>query len=303
MYTKIHRDNAQVGNILCMMPRCFLGKVVTEQRRCSFEHDIHLNWNVRNYLLRFSSYLRGSPVVCADGDYPFSNIHVTPRISSSISRSARCRVDGSTQVCFLPKVAGGRVLPSAAATRLEEPGTLLCSLDVAFLVGGGLAGSPRRKALDALPPHSRELPRCAFESECGNSRGGTRSTGRLVQPRRHEVDAKTLRHGVVACVVIVLVVVVFCCYCLFLTAALWWEGFVARLAATRRAQSADCLSESPRCVRAVASWASSSLTSTRTERAAALWHWTGFVFCLFFSFMFFFSFPKTAGSLTLLHIV
>lgn len=64
----------------------------------------------------------------------------------------------------------------------------------------GLAGSPRRRAFEAQSQHSREPPRCAFESECGTCRGATRSTGRLVH-RRHEVDAKTLRHGAVALLV------------------------------------------------------------------------------------------------------
>lgn len=107
------------------------------------------------------------------------------------------RVDGSTQVCLLPKVRADASSPPAA--QLEWSGTLLRSLGVALLVGG-LAGSPRRKAVDAQSPHSRERPRCVSESECGTSRGAPRSPGRLVH-RRHEADANTQRHGSVCLLV------------------------------------------------------------------------------------------------------
>lgn len=71
-----------------------------------------------------SSYLRASPVVCADGYYPFSNIHVTPRISPSITRSARRRVDGRSpvQVCLLPKVrADASLLPRLTGGNSNSP--------------------------------------------------------------------------------------------------------------------------------------------------------------------------------------
>lgn len=56
-----------------------------------------------------SSYLSASPVVCADGDYPFSSIHVTPRISSSITRSARVEWTARHKFASFPKC--GRTRP------------------------------------------------------------------------------------------------------------------------------------------------------------------------------------------------
>lgn len=147
-----------------------------------------------------SSYLSASPVVCADGDYPFSSIHVTPRISSSITRSARVDWTARHKFASFPKCGRTRPpRPPPSWNEVELCSALLRSLGVALLVGG-LAGSPRRKAVDAQSPHSRERPRCVSESECGTSRGAPRSPGRLVH-RRHEADAKTRRHGSVCLLV------------------------------------------------------------------------------------------------------
>lgn len=84
--------------------------------------------------------------------------------------------------------AGGRVLPARRPAGLKWNSA---PLPRRRLARRGLAGSPRRKAVDAQSPHSRERPRCVSESECGTSRGAPRSPGRLVH-RRHEANAKKL---------------------------------------------------------------------------------------------------------------
>lgn len=106
MNTKIHRENPLLRHILSSMPRCFLVKVETaDYRQTTKQISVEISGGKCLFYFHFMyPYLSASPVLSADGDYPFSNIHVTPRISSSISRSARRRVDGSTQVCLLPKV-------------------------------------------------------------------------------------------------------------------------------------------------------------------------------------------------------